>query len=225
MSYPPIVIQSLGLQPFEQTWLAMQRFTQLRTETTNDEIWLVQHPPVYTQGLNGKAEHLLTPNPNIPVIQTDRGGQITFHGPGQLIVYVLIDLKKRRLGVRALVSILENSLIDLLENFDISAQARADAPGVYVSGKKIASLGLKIRKQRSYHGLALNVNMDLTPFDAINPCGLNAMQMTQLVQLTNKPLPTLDALGRQLATILEQQLQTETPCPIKPRLSLSVRKP
>lgn len=195
------------MQPYEQTWQAMQSFTQHRNEQTADEIWLVEHPPVYTQGLNGKPEHLLKFNPNIPIIQTDRGGQITYHGPGQLIAYVLVDLKRRKLGVRALVSILENSLIELLAQYHITANACKDAPGVYVNGKKIASLGLKIRKQRSYHGLALNVDMDTTPFQAINPCGLHGMQMVQLRELVQAPLPDLSIIAQRMANILLQHIQ------------------
>ncbi|WP_321276052.1 lipoyl(octanoyl) transferase LipB [Thiomicrorhabdus indica] len=206
----PIHIQSLGRVDYLNTWQAMQSFTEQRTPETPDELWIVEHPPVYTQGLNGKAEHLLNPNPKIPIVQTDRGGQITYHGPGQLVIYVLIDLKRRKLGVRALVSLIENSLIELLANLNIESTARADAPGVYVKGKKIASLGLKIRKQKSYHGLALNVDMDLAPFQAINPCGLQGMQMTQLKdefkQLSDNPLPSFDKIGAQLTEIISAQL-------------------
>ncbi|WP_130537948.1 lipoyl(octanoyl) transferase LipB [Thiomicrorhabdus indica] len=206
----PIHIHSLGRVDYLNTWQAMQSFTEQRTPETPDELWIVEHPPVYTQGLNGKAEHLLNPNPKIPIVQTDRGGQITYHGPGQLVIYVLIDLKRRKLGVRALVSLIENSLIELLANLNIESTARADAPGVYVKGKKIASLGLKIRKQKSYHGLALNIDMDLTPFQAINPCGLQGMQMTQLkdefTQLSDNPLPSFDKIGAQLTEIISAQL-------------------
>lgn len=204
-----ILVKQLGLQDYQTTWQAMQTFTDQRTAETPDELWIVEHSPVYTQGLNGKAEHLLRPNSQIPVVQTDRGGQITYHGPGQLIIYVLVDLKRRKLGVRALVSILENSIIELLQQFDIPAEARADAPGVYVNGKKIASLGLKIRKQKSYHGLALNIDMDLAPFQAINPCGLLGMQMVQLKDLVNaENLPSFNELGIRLCTILETQIDT-----------------
>lgn len=202
-----IQIRQKGLQDYESTWLAMQEFTDTRTAETPDELWIVEHPPVYTQGLNGKAEHLLNPSLEIPIVQTDRGGQITYHGPGQLIIYALIDLKRRKLGVRALVTLLENAIIDFLAKREINAIAREDAPGVYVNGKKIASLGLKIRKQKSYHGLALNVDMDLAPFQAINPCGLLGMQMAQLkdYQQDQEPL-SLALLGEELANILQQQL-------------------
>lgn len=207
-----LIVKQLGLQDYQTTWQAMQAFTQQRNEETADELWIVEHSPVYTQGLNGKAEHLLRPNPEIPIVQTDRGGQITYHGPGQLVIYILVDLKRRRLGVRALVSIIENAIIELLASFHIEAVARADAPGVYVNGQKIASLGLKIRKQKSYHGLALNVDMDLTPFQAINPCGLLGMQMAQLSDFVPAgQRPQLSELGSHLCRILKQQLDAGTP--------------
>ena len=199
-----IVIKQLGLQPYEATWQAMQDFTDNRTETTADELWIVEHPAVFTQGLNGKAEHLLQTT-DIPIVQTDRGGQITYHGPGQTIVYVLVDLKRAKLGVRALVTALENSIIEYLQQLGIDSSARADAPGVYVNGKKIASLGLKIRKQRSYHGLALNLNMDLTPFKTVNPCGLQGMLMTQVSDyVTPENLPTTEQAGLVLSEILKR---------------------
>jgi len=200
-----ILIKQLGLQPYEQTWQAMQTFTDQRSTETQDEIRLVQHLPVFTQGLNGKAEHILQQS-DIPIVQTDRGGQVTYHAPGQAIVYVLIDLKRAKLGVRALVTELENSIIEYLKLLNIDAKARADAPGVYVSGKKIASLGLKIRKQRSYHGLALNVDMDLSPFNLVNPCGLAGMQMTQLSSLL-KDVPTTDDAAMQIAQILSRRIE------------------
>ena len=199
-----IIIKNLGLQPYEATWQAMQDFTDNRTETTADELWIVEHPAVFTQGLNGKAEHLLQTT-DIPIVQTDRGGQITYHGLGQTIVYVLVDLKRAKLGVRALVTALENSIIEYLQQLGIDSSARADAPGVYVNGKKIASLGLKIRKQRSYHGLALNLNMDLTPFKTINPCGLQGMLMTQVSEyVPHENLPTTEQAGLVLSEILKR---------------------
>lgn len=199
-----IVIKQLGLQPYEATWQAMQDFTDNRTETTADEVWIVEHPAVFTQGLNGKAEHLLHAT-DIPIVQTDRGGQITYHGPGQSIVYVLVDLKRAKLGVRALVTALENSIIEYLKQLGIDSSARADAPGVYVNGKKIASLGLKIRKQRSYHGLALNVSMDLTPFQTVNPCGLQGMLMTQISDyVAQENMPTTEQAGLVLSEILKR---------------------
>ncbi len=204
----PIQIKTLGLQPYEQTWQAMQTFTHERQDSTPDELWIVEHPAVFTQGLNGKAEHLLHTNHHIPIVQTDRGGQITFHAPGQLIIYILFDLKRAKLGVRALVTLIEESIIEYLSQLNISAQARTDAPGVYVNQQKIASLGLKIRKQKSYHGLALNVNMDLSPFQLINPCGLAHMQMTQIVEQVKKKPPSLEQAGQVLSQILVQRLQS-----------------
>jgi len=207
-------IKHLGLQAYQTTWQAMQDFTNQRDETTDDQLWLVEHPPVFTQGLNGKAEHLLQLAPEIPLIQTDRGGQVTYHGPGQLVVYVLVDLKRNQIGVRALVTLIEQSIIALLHAFGIESIARADAPGVYVNGCKIASLGLKIRKQKSYHGLALNVDMNLSPFQMINPCGLQGLQMTQLSDLINKQAcPNITSLGEQLANIITTKLQTTQPTP------------
>ena len=202
-----ITVKTLGLQPYESTWQAMRDFTEQRQDDTSDELWIVEHPPVLTQGLNGKSEHLLQSLHNIPLVQTDRGGQITYHGPGQVIIYILFDLKRAKLGVRTLVSLIEESIIEYLDQLGIVAIARADAPGVYVNQQKIASLGLKIRKQRCYHGLALNVDMDLSPFKLINPCGLNGMQMTQLSNL----LPpsnsqNLQQSGETLSKILKNHL-------------------
>lgn len=157
----------------------MHHYTDQRDDQSRDEIWLVEHPPVFTQGQAGKAEHLLMPG-DIPVVQSDRGGQVTYHGPGQQVMYVLIDIKRRKLGVRQLVTFLEETVIATLAEFGVSARARADAPGVYVGEEKICSLGLRIRKGCSFHGLALNVAMDLSPFLRINPCGYAGMSMTQL---------------------------------------------
>lgn len=199
-----ISIKNLGLQPYLETWQAMQNFTNNRLTETPDELWLVEHPPVFTQGLNGKTEHILQ-NSDIPIVQTDRGGQVTYHAPGQAVIYVLFDLKRAKLGVRALVTELENSIIEYLAEFGIEAQSRKEAPGVYVNDQKIASLGLKIRKQRSYHGLALNIDMDLSPFKQVNPCGLQGMKMTQLVDLINEPITTPQA-AQQLAMILKKRL-------------------
>ncbi len=202
-----IQIQYLGVQPYETTWQAMKEFTESRQEHTPDALWLVEHPPVFTQGLSGKAKHLLQPTNNIPVIQTDRGGQITFHAPGQLIIYILFDLKRAQIGVRTLVTLIEQSIIEYLQQLGITANARQDAPGVYVNQQKIASLGLKIRKQKSYHGLALNVNMDLSPFKFINPCGLAKMKMTQVSeQIQNTLPPSLAQAGEALSQILIKRL-------------------
>ncbi|HEX8593276.1 MAG TPA: lipoyl(octanoyl) transferase LipB [Pseudomonas sp.] len=168
-----------GLVDYERAWHAMQRFTGERDKEAQDEVWLVQHPPVFTQGQAGKAEHLLLPG-NIPVIQVDRGGQVTYHGPGQLVAYLMLDVRRLGFGVRDLVTRIERSLIAVLASYGVTAAAKPDAPGVYVDGAKIASLGLRIRNGCSFHGLALNVDMDLEPFRRINPCGYAGLAMTQL---------------------------------------------
>lgn len=179
MSANTLLVRQLGLRDWQPVSDAMHQFTDQRDPHTADEIWLVEHHPVFTQGQAGKAEHLLMPG-DIPVVQSDRGGQVTYHGPGQQIMYVLIDVKRRKMGVRELVTALEETVISTLADYDIAARARADAPGVYVGDDKICSLGLRIRKGCSFHGLALNVAMDLAPFLRINPCGYAGMQMTQL---------------------------------------------
>ncbi|WP_312721802.1 lipoyl(octanoyl) transferase LipB [Stutzerimonas kunmingensis] len=175
-------VRELGQIEYRTAWQAMQHLTNTRDADSGDEIWLLQHPPVFTQGQAGKAEHLLFPG-EIPVVQVDRGGQVTYHGPGQLVGYLLLDVRRLGIGVRELVSRIEQSLIDLLASYGIEAAAKADAPGVYVNGAKIASLGLRIRNGRSFHGLALNVDMDLEPFRRINPCGYAGLPMTQLRDL------------------------------------------
>ena len=172
-------ILELGEADYESTWLAMKHFTDGRDKHTQDEVWLVQHPPVFTQGQAGKAEHLLLPG-DIPVVKSDRGGQVTYHGPGQLVAYLMLDVRRLGFGVRELVTRMEQCLIDLLASYGVTAVARPDAPGVYVEGAKIASLGLRIRNGCSFHGLALNVDMDLEPFRRINPCGYAGLAMTQL---------------------------------------------
>ncbi|MDN0087811.1 lipoyl(octanoyl) transferase LipB [Yersinia nurmii] len=174
-----IILRQLGLQPYAPVSQAMHAFTEGRDETTPDEIWLVEHHQVFTQGQAGKAEHLLMPG-DIPVIQSDRGGQVTYHGPGQQVMYVLINLKRAKVGVRQLVTAIENTVVETLTHFGIEAHARPDAPGVYIGQKKVCSLGLRIRKGCSFHGLALNIDMDLSPFQRINPCGYAGMEMTQV---------------------------------------------
>lgn len=174
-----MIIRELGLQPYEAIWRDMQQFTQERTEETPDEIWILEHLPIYTLGLNGKQEHLLGSG-NIPVIKSDRGGQVTYHGPGQLIIYTLLDIKRLKLGIRQLVTLLEQSMVMALAEFGITAIAKPEAPGVYVDNKKIGSIGIRIKKNASYHGISLNNNMDLTPFDHINTCGFRDLQVTQL---------------------------------------------
>lgn len=203
---PPAISPTfLGLVEYEPTWRAMQRFTAERTAETPDELWLVQHPPVFTQGQAGKSEHLLHLT-DIPVVQIDRGGQVTYHGPGQVVAYLLLDLRRWKINVRDLVRLMENSVIQLLAGYGVTAAGRDDAPGVYVHGAKIASLGLKIRNGCCYHGLAFNVEMDLTPFACINPCGYAGLRVTQardvgisatLLQLEQQLAQTLTELLRQ----------------------------
>ncbi|MBM3069902.1 lipoyl(octanoyl) transferase LipB [Enterobacter sp. RHBSTW-00994] len=185
-----ILVRHLGLQPYEPVSQAMHDFTDSRDDTTPDEIWLVEHLPVFTQGQAGKAEHLLMTG-DIPVIQSDRGGQVTYHGPGQQVMYVLLNLKRRKLGVRELVTVLEQTVVNTLAEYGIDAHPRADAPGVYVGEMKICSLGLRIRKGCSFHGLALNINMDLAPFLRINPCGYAGMEMTQMRQWVETATPDI----------------------------------
>jgi len=192
-------IHDLGLAEYRTVWQRMQNFTATRQPDTTDEIWFVQHPPVFTQGVGGRSEHILDPG-DIPVIATDRGGQVTYHGPGQWVAYVLLDLRRLGLNVRTLVRRLEDSVITLLETRGIQAGTRADAPGVYVNGAKIASLGLRVTRGCSYHGLALNVDMDLTPFTRINPCGYAGQPVTQLSALAT------DISMAQVRQALEQNL-------------------
>jgi lipoyl(octanoyl) transferase len=177
-----LVVRELGRQVYEPVWRAMQDFTNTRTESTPDEIWFCDHDSVFTLGLNTKPEHLLAPG-DIPVIQIDRGGQVTYHGPGQLMIYPLIDLRRAGLGVRDLVTALEQSVVDLAADYGIEAASRCDAPGVYIDGVKLASVGLRIRRGSSFHGMALNVDVDLEPFSRINPCGFKDLQLTDLARL------------------------------------------
>jgi len=177
-----LIVKKLGRQDYEPVWKAMHKFTDERTEEDVDQVWLVEHNPVFTQGQAGKAEHVLNAG-DIPVIQSDRGGQVTYHGPGQLVAYFLINIRRKKFGVRDLVTHIENLVINTLKAYNINSTARPDAPGVYVDGKKICSLGLRIRRGCSFHGLALNVDMDLSPFLRINPCGYQGMEMAQVSQL------------------------------------------
>lgn len=176
------VVRWLGRVDYEPTWRAMQTFTNERDAATPDQIWLLEHPPVFTLGMNAAPEHLLAPG-DIPVVQIDRGGQVTYHGPGQLVVYPLLDVRRAGLGVRQMVMALESAVIDLLASWNIEAVAKRDAPGVYVNGRKVASIGLRIRRGSSYHGLAFNVAMDLQPFQRINPCGYRGLEVTDLRSL------------------------------------------
>jgi len=179
---PAPLIRWLARADYEPTWHAMQRFTAERGPHTPDEIWFLEHPPVFTLGVNASRAHLLAPG-DIPVVQIDRGGQVTYHGPGQLVVYPLMDLRRANLGVRDFVTALEQAVIDLAAQFDIAAESRRNAPGVYVGGRKLASLGVRVRRGGSYHGLAVNVALDLAPFGRINPCGYTGLEMTQLSEL------------------------------------------
>lgn len=184
-----MVIQHLGRTEFETTWRAMQDFTSVRDYQTQDQIWITEHPPVYTLGLNRKDVRMPSRS-DIPVVNTDRGGKITYHGPGQMVIYVLIDLQRKGINVRHLVSALENSVVSLLAESNIDASARADAPGVYVQDKKIASVGLRLKHQCCYHGLSVNLDMDLSPFDAIDPCGYQGLEVTQFKDLGVKHTQT-----------------------------------
>ena len=177
-----VIVRHLGLQDYKTTWQQMQQFSLNRDNTTEDEIWLLQHPPVFTLGLNGKQDHVLDAG-SIPLVETDRGGQVTYHGPGQLIAYILFDLKRRKSGVRQIVSRMEQSVIDYLAAKNIKSETRKKAPGVYVNNEKIAALGLRVKKGCCYHGLSLNVNMDLAPFKQINPCGYPGLKVTSMSKL------------------------------------------
>ncbi|SEF76533.1 lipoyl(octanoyl) transferase LipB [Vibrio hangzhouensis] len=201
-----LVVRKLGRKDYEPVWKAMHDFTDNRTEATRDEVWLVEHNPVFTQGQAGKAEHLLNTG-DIPVVQSDRGGQVTYHGPGQLVAYFLINLRRKKLGVRELVTHIENLVIQTLNAYNIESAARPDAPGVYVDDKKVCSLGLRIRKGCSFHGLALNINMDLSPFLRINPCGYAGMEMVQVSQLGGPQQVGVveDELIKALITILDYE--------------------
>jgi lipoyl(octanoyl) transferase len=214
-----LYVKQLGTQPYAKTWQAMRDYTDRRDPDSQDQLWLLEHPPVFTLGQAGKPEHLLDPGP-IPVVKSDRGGQVTYHGPGQLVAYLLLDLRRAGLGIRGLVSLLEQAVVQLLADLGIEAAARRDAPGVYVNGAKIASIGLRVRRGCSFHGLSLNLAMDLSPFGRINPCGYPGLRVTQLSDL----LPEADllkvqrdfprylarALGYTLAVEPDQQAEPDT---------------
>jgi lipoyl(octanoyl) transferase len=189
-------VRHLGQVDYRSTWERMQQFTAARTGETADELWFLEHPPVFTLGMAGRREHLLAPG-DIPVVTSDRGGQVTYHGPGQLVVYTLLDLRRAGLGVRDLVTALEQSVIHYAATLGVTATARREAPGVYVAGRKLASVGIRIRRGCSYHGLALNVNMDLEPFQRINPCGYAGLAMTQLSDIAAVPEVGAAASGLQ----------------------------
>ncbi len=201
-----MIIRQLNNSDYVDVWHAMQNFTDNRDENTADELWLVEHPPVFTQGQAGKDEHLLMPG-DIPVVKVDRGGQVTYHGPGQQVIYFMINLRRRKMGVRELVTLVEDGIIASMADFGIIAKAKADAPGVYVDDKKVASLGLRIRKGCSFHGLALNVNMDLSPFLRINPCGYQGLEMVQTIDLQGPA--SVEQAGDSLVKHLSELLQTQ----------------
>lgn len=201
---PKLHVRQLGLADYQSTWQAMQDFTKNRDEDTPDELWIVEHPPVFTLGRNGKQEHILHES-NIPVIKVDRGGQVTYHGPGQVVLYFLLDLHRRKLGIRRLVTLIEDCIVELLAQFNVIANSDPKAPGVYVDEKKVAALGLRVSKGRTTHGLSLNVDMDLTPFSYINPCGYEGLEVTQTRSLGIKE--DMDTLATNLQVMLEGQLQ------------------
>lgn len=199
-----LFVRQLGAQAYEDTWQKMKQFCAECTTETPDEVWFVEHPPVFTQGVSGKPEHVLDAG-GIPIVQSDRGGQVTYHGPGQLVMYVLFNLPRLGIGVRQLVDVLENTTVNVLKQYGIKSASKKDAPGVYVNEAKIASLGLRVKKGRSYHGLSLNINMDLTPFSKINPCGYKGLKVTQLHEhgvnchTIDLAAPLLDELKGQLS--------------------------
>ena len=208
VSHAGPIVRRLGLVEYEPTWRDMQRFTETRGAATPDEIWFLEHPPVFTLGLNGRREHVLAPG-EIPVVPVDRGGQVTYHGPGQLVAYPLLDLKRARLTIRELVSWLEDSVIELCAGLGIEAASRREAPGVYVAGRKLASIGLRVRRGCSYHGLALNVRNDLQPFTRINPCGYAGLEVVRLGDLAG--MTDLDLVSSMLEAILVRRLWSQTP--------------
>jgi lipoyl(octanoyl) transferase len=201
-----LIQREMGIVAYEPTLKAMKVLTDSRDADSPDELWLLQHPSVFTQGQAGKAEHVLTPG-DIPVIQVDRGGQVTYHGPGQWVLYLMIDLRRRSgLGIRSVIDLIEQSIIQLLLEYGIEAKAKPGAPGVYVAGDKIAALGLRVRKGCTYHGLALNVDMDLEPFQRINPCGYEGLQVTSLAQCLSPASIDLDQVGRRLLSIVADRI-------------------
>lgn len=204
---PELIVRSLGRQPYLETWEAMKSFTAERGEHSNDELWCLEHPSIYTQGQAGKAEHILAPG-DIPVIEVDRGGQVTYHGPGQLVIYLMMGLTRRKMGVRALVDVIEQAIVRTLAELGMTAKPRPDAPGVYVGDAKIASLGLRVRRGCSFHGLALNVDMDMEPFQRINPCGYAGLAMCQVRDFV--PKATMEDIESRLVAQLVAGLDDST---------------
>ena len=201
------IIRQLGLSDYETTWQAMQEFTRNREAETPDEIWVLEHPSVFTLGTNGKPEHILNAG-DIPVVNIDRGGQVTYHGPGQLVIYLLLNLHRRKLGIRKLVTLIEDTIVDLLAEYDIDANSDPDAPGVYVDGKKIAALGLRVSRGCTTHGLSLNIDMDLAPFNRINPCGYQGLEIIQCKNLGIQK--SLNEIADQLTSLLLQRLPEQS---------------
>ncbi len=199
-----ISVKHLGMRDYTEVWREMQAFTENRTEQTQDEIWLLEHNPVFTLGLAGKKEHLLTPG-SIPVVQCDRGGQVTYHGPGQVVAYIMYDMNRAGIGVRKLVELLQSAVLDLLQQHGVEAHTMQKAPGVYIDNKKIAALGLRVRHGRSFHGLSLNVDMDMEPFSRINPCGYPDMQVTQIKDLGIET--SIEQINEQLSSAIKQRLK------------------
>lgn len=206
MSISLPVIKHLGQTDYQPVWQSMKQFTEERTTQTVDELWVTEHFPVYTQGLNGRREHVINPG-EIPVVQVDRGGQVTYHGPGQLVIYCLLDLTRLGLGIRELVTDIEQSIIHLLNSYDIDAYAKREAPGVYISEAKIAALGLRVRKGSCYHGLSLNLDMDLKPFSGIDPCGFRDLEVTQLSDYVHDF--TTEQVQHQLCSLLIEEIGYE----------------
>jgi lipoyl(octanoyl) transferase len=199
-----ISVKHLGMRDYTEVWREMQAFTENRTEQTQDEIWLLEHNPVFTLGLAGKKEHLLTPG-SIPVVQCDRGGQVTYHGPGQVVAYIMYDMNRAGIGVRKLVELLQSAVLDLLQQHGVEGHTMQKAPGVYIDNKKIAALGLRVRHGRSFHGLSLNVDMDMEPFSRINPCGYPDMQVTQIKDLGIET--SIEQINEQLSSAIKQRLK------------------
>ncbi len=199
-----LIVRWLGQKDYQIVWQDMQQFTNQRNDETTDELWLLEHSPVFTQGQNGKPEHILNAG-DIPIVQTDRGGQVTYHGPGQLMAYILMDMKRKKFTVRDLVTRLEQSVIDLLQDQSITAIAKREAPGVYINDKKICSIGLRIRRGATYHGIAFNIAMDLGPFSRIHPCGFSQLKMTQLIDHAN--ITSTEQAGRKLVDYLMKNLE------------------
>jgi len=221
----PLYAEYLGLADYVETLERMRRYTDERDADSPDKLWLLEHPPIFTQGQAGKAEHLLAPG-DIPVVKTDRGGQVTYHGPGQLVAYPMLSLKRLGLNVRGMVSVLEDSVVALLKAYDIDAAARPDAPGVYVDAKKVASLGLRIRRACTFHGVAININIDLTPFKRINPCGYADLEMTRLSDLyQGAQTLALPEIAVQYAHILASQLDMQLELAALPAPELTARNP